>query len=52
MNRRELLEQLRKVDEIALLELLQLTSDDLIDAFADRVEEYEGKIRRALIGDE
>jgi hypothetical protein len=52
MNRGELLEALRKVDEVALLELLQLTSDDLIDAFADRVEEYEGRIRRELMGDD
>lgn len=46
------MEKLRKVDEIALLELLQLTSDDLVDAFADKVEEYEGRIRRELMVDE
>ena len=42
------MEALRKVEEVTLLELLQITSDDLIDAFADRVEDYEGKIRREL----
>lgn len=42
------MEKLRKVDEVALLELLQLTSDDLVDMFTDRVELYEKKIRREL----
>jgi hypothetical protein len=37
MNKLELLEQLKKLDEVALLELLELTSEDIIDAFYDKV---------------
>lgn len=48
----DLYEMLRQLDEITLLELLGIDSDDLIDAFADRVEENERKIRRKLREDE
>lgn len=34
-----LIEKLRKVDEVLLLELLDLNSSDIVDAFADRIEE-------------
>ena len=44
MNKIELLEELRKVDEITLLELLQLTSDDIVDAFLDKITENQGKL--------
>jgi len=37
MNRVELLEVLKQLDEVALLELLELNSEDIIDAFYDRV---------------
>jgi hypothetical protein len=39
MNKLELIERLRQVDEITLLEALEITSDDLIDAFMDKVNE-------------
>ncbi len=44
MNRLELLETLRKLDEITLLELLEVTSEDLIDAFIDKVDDHIDKL--------
>ena len=35
----ELLEKLRSLDEVLLLELLNLNSSDLVDAFFDRIIE-------------
>ena len=35
----EILEQLKQLDEIDLVELLGVNSEDLIDRFADLVEE-------------
>lgn len=35
----QLLEELRKVDEVTLLELLDIEADDLIDAFPDKITE-------------
>mgnify|MGYP000166755685 FL=1 len=34
-----LIEKLRKVDEVLLLELLDLNSSDIVDAFTDRIDE-------------
>ncbi len=48
MNRGELLEQLKHVDETLLLELLEISSEDIVDAFAERIEEYEYRIRKEL----
>lgn len=39
MNKFELIEQLRKTEETLLLELLDITSEDIVDAFLDRIEE-------------
>lgn len=44
MNKQELLLQLRKEDEVVLLELLELTSDDLVDAFLDLIEDKAEKL--------
>lgn len=44
MNQLELFEELRKVDEITLLELLEINSDDILDAFADRCYENYSKL--------
>jgi hypothetical protein len=38
-NRLELLEKLRKVDEVLLLELLEVTSTELVDAFLDKIDD-------------
>lgn len=35
----ELCEDLKKFDETTLLELLNITSEELIDAFQDKIEE-------------
>lgn len=48
MSTVELLEILRRTDEVALLELLELTSDDLVDMFMDLIVENENKIRKAV----
>lgn len=35
----ELLERLKKIDEVSLLEVLQLTSGDIVDRFEDRISD-------------
>jgi len=35
----ELLERLKSLDEVYLLEVLNITSEDLLKAFSDRVED-------------
>lgn len=37
MDKIELLEKLRNVDEVTLMEVLGITSDDLVDAFLDKI---------------
>ena len=44
MNKIELIEELRKIDEVTLLEWLNITSDDIVDAFLDRIAENQGKL--------
>jgi hypothetical protein len=44
MNLHDLLEELRKVDEITLMELLGVTSDDLVDAFFEKVDEEQERL--------
>ena len=39
MDKQELLEELRKLDEVSLLELLDLNSTDIVDAFLDKIED-------------
>jgi hypothetical protein len=39
MTKQELLQRLRNEDEVVLLEILQLTSDDLVDKFLDNIED-------------
>ena len=46
MEKNELLEQLRNLDEELLLDLLGITSDDLVDAFIDVILEQEDKFHR------
>jgi hypothetical protein len=45
-----LLEYLKRVDEVQLLELLNLTSEDLVDTFLDRIKErrkfLEGEVEQ------
>lgn len=35
----EILQELRKVDEVTLLELLDIEADDLIDAFPEKIKD-------------
>lgn len=44
MNKIELIESLRQLDEITLMELLNLTSDDIVDAFLDKIAENQGRL--------
>lgn len=48
MNKIELIEELRLIDEVTLLELLQIDTQDLIDMFRDRIEENQGKLIKYL----
>jgi hypothetical protein len=48
MNKQELIEKLHALDEVLLVELLNLTSQDICDAFLDRIVEYEDRIRAQL----
>lgn len=48
MSHLELLEELRHIDEVTLLELLEVTSEDLVDAFRDRILEKDEFIRKEI----
>lgn len=39
MNREALLERLRNEDEVVLLDILELTSDQIVDCFIDVIDE-------------
>ena len=47
---RELAEDLATYDEVDVLELLDLTSEMVINRFMDRVEEREAYLRKELYG--
>lgn len=44
----KLLDLLRKVDEITLLELLEITSDDIVDCFHDKIEDKQSYLYAQL----
>ena len=44
----ELKEKLRNVDEVALLEMLNITSDELVKRFVDEIEENIHKLIKEL----
>ena len=44
MDKFEVLEVLRGLDEITLLELLEITSEELVDKFMDKIEDNLDKI--------
>lgn len=48
MNHLELLEKLRSMDEVSLLELLEVTSTDIVDMFVDRIIEKNEYIRKEI----
>lgn len=44
----ELKERLAMLDEVLLLELLDIHSDELVEAFEDKIEENQDKLQRML----
>lgn len=44
----ELLEKLKLVDELSLLELLELTSDDLVEQFSSKINENLDRLHKHL----
>lgn len=48
MSRIELVEKLRNVDEVLLLELLNITSDEIVDRFIDKIVDNELRIRKEI----
>lgn len=44
----ELLDQLRSLDEMLLVEILSLTSDDIVDAFIEKINDRETYLRKEL----
>ena len=44
----ELKEKLQSVDEVTLLELLEIRSDDIVDRFEDFIEEQQEKLMREI----
>jgi hypothetical protein len=44
----ELKEKLQRVDEVTLLELLEIRSDDIIERFEDYIEEQQDKLMREI----
>lgn len=39
MNKADLFEKLKKLEETLLIELLDITSEDIVDAFLDKINE-------------
>lgn len=48
MNKLELIEELRKIDEITLMELLELTSIDIVDAFLEKIDDHQVRLTKAV----
>jgi hypothetical protein len=44
----ELKEKLQSVDEVALLELLEIRSEDIVERFEDYIEEQQDKLMREI----
>ena len=44
----ELKEKLKRVDEVALLELLEIRSEDIIERFDDFIEEQQDRLLREI----
>jgi hypothetical protein len=46
--RHEIKERLTELDEITLLELLNITSEDIVELFSDRIEENADKLEKEV----
>lgn len=52
MNKQELLERLREIDEVLLLELLGVTSTEIVDAFLDKIDDNIDYLRKEIQDEE
>ena len=48
---KELLERLKREDEVYLLELINISSDELVDMFEDKIHDRQEYIRKQLAED-
>lgn len=48
MDKSELLERLRLYDVLTVVELLNLNTDDIVDAFLDKIDDRYEEIHQAL----
>lgn len=44
----ELKEKLKSLDEVLLMELLEVSSEDLVEQFSDRIEEHMEKLKGSI----
>lgn len=44
----DVLDRLKKIDEVSLLEVLDIDSNDIVDRFTDRVEERFDELQEEL----
>ncbi len=44
----DVLDRLKKIDEVSLLEVLDIDSNDIVDRFVDRIEERYGDLQEEL----
>lgn len=44
----EIKERLIELDEVTLLELLDITSEDIVELFSDRIEERADKLEKEV----
>lgn len=47
----DLCEVLREVNEVALLEILEITSSEIVDAFYDKIEDKMVKLEGEFLND-
>ena len=47
----ELLDELRKTEETILIDMLEITSSEIVDAFLDKIEEKEEKLTEYIYGE-
>jgi hypothetical protein len=48
----ELKEKLKRLDEVELLDILGVTSEEIVEAFEYLIEEKQDKLKKELIDDE
>lgn len=45
----DIMEKLRHIDEVSLLEVLEITSEDIVDRFEDKIEERMDYLKEDLL---